>query len=123
VVGSITGTVDPLLINDPACTDLTASGGTVGGAVYVYSGAGVTPADVNINLATVQPLTTATLTFDITDSSWHYTAAFLEPDMDYTVAFTCHSSEDDPNTTDSAVVFHTPDTVHVISGTNTHDIL
>ncbi len=123
VVGSITGTVDPLLVNDPACTDLTASGGTVGGAVYVYSGAGVTPADVNINLATVQPLTTATVTFDITDSSWHYTAAFLEPDADYTVAFTCHSSLDDPDTTDSTVVFHTPDTVHVISGANTHDIL
>ncbi len=122
VVGGITGTVDTTLVDDPACTDLNASGGTVGGSVYVYSGASVIPVDVNINLTTVQPLSTGSVTLNSNDSSWHYTLAFLEPDMDYTVAFTCHASLDDPDTSDTSVVFHTPETVHVISGTTTHDI-
>lgn len=123
VVGGITGTVDSALVDAAECSDLTASSGTLGGAVYVYSGAGVTPADVNINLLTGQPVSTATLTLG-TDGFWHYTVAFLEPDQDYTVAFTCDSTLDDPDTTDSSVVFHTPDTVYVTSGANTvHDIL
>jgi hypothetical protein len=124
VTGGITGTVDPTLINDPSCADLTASGGTVGGTVYVYSGANVTPVDVNTTLSSVQPLSTASVV-QVTDPNtnvvtWQYTAAYLDP-MDYTVVFTCQSSLDNPDTTDS-IAFVAPANVTVTSGVDTvHD--
>ncbi len=121
VMGGITGTVDPTLINDTSCADSTASGGTVGGNVYIYSGANVTPVDVNTTLSTAQPLTTASVT-PVTDPTtgaitWQYTAAFLDP-MDYTVAFTCQSSQDSLDPTDS-IAFVAPANVTITSGPNT----
>jgi hypothetical protein len=125
VTGGITGTVDPTLINDPSCTDLTASGGTVGGTVYVYSGANVTPVDIDTTLSSVQPVTTASV-IQMKDSNgnltntWYYMAAYLDP-MDYTVVFTCQSSLDNPDTTDS-IAFVAPANVTVTSGVDTvHD--
>ncbi len=110
--GGITGTVDATLINAQGCTDVN------GGAVYVYSGAGVTPVDVNTTLTTVQPLTTASVT--LINGVWQYTAAYLNPGA-YTAAFTCQSTSDSPDTTDN-IVFQDAADVTVVSGQNaTHN--
>jgi hypothetical protein len=69
-------------------------------AVYVFTGAGVTPDD--IDGAPAEPVTTATVKFD--GSVYRYTAAFLE-EGPYTVAFTCQALADDPATSDDAVTF------------------
>lgn len=76
-VGSIAGTVSANLLtscNSPA--------------VYVYSGASVTPTDVSTSVTT-GPITSAAV--NLTDNT--YKAAFLEAG-NYTVAFTCAAMDD-----------------------------
>jgi len=82
-VGSVAGSVNPGLLTN--CD---------GPAVYVYSGSGVTPVDVNTSLST-NPVTSAAV--NLTDNT--YKAAFLEAG-NYTVAFTC-AATDDPAMTDT----------------------
>ncbi|MGE5240600.1 MAG: DUF4382 domain-containing protein, partial [Bacteroidota bacterium] len=100
MVGAIAGTVDPSLIPS-GCTP----------AVYVFSGAGATPDDIDTDNTNPDPVTTAKV--NLTDGT--YKAAFLEAG-DYTVAYTCDAAADDPavdNTADNTVTFSNTATVAV----------
>ena len=116
--GSINGTVDANLVTAPGCADAVASNGTVGGSVYVYSGSDMTPVDINTNRSAGQPASNASVTLN--NGTWEYTAAYLEPGA-YTVAFTCQSSLDEPDTTDN-ITFQNPANVTVGGAqTTTHN--
>jgi hypothetical protein len=81
MVGTITGTVDTLLV--PAgCTP----------AVYVFEGGGVTPDDID-DIAP-DPVATASVKLD-NMGVYRYMAAFLEAGS-YTIAYTCDAAADDP---------------------------
>jgi hypothetical protein len=103
MVGSISGTVDQLLITT-GCTP----------AVYVFAGSGVTPDDIDGIAA--DPVTTATVKQD-TGGVYRYMAAFLEVGS-YTIAYTCDAAADDP-TVDNALTFSGTTTVSVTAKTNT----
>lgn len=109
-VGNISGSAANTLsiggtaISDPACMP----------AAYLYSGANVTPVDINPS-SSVQPLTTATLGLDNSSGMYTYTAAYLAPGA-YTVAFAC-AAKDNPAQADS-LSFMTP-TNATVSATNT----
>lgn len=103
-VGAIAGTVAPSLV--PAgCTP----------AVYVFTGAGVTPDDID-GIAP-DPVTTATVALDSGSGEYRYKAAFLEAG-DYTVAYTCNAVADDP-AVDDALIFAGSATVPVTANTVT----
>jgi hypothetical protein len=107
MTGAIAGTVDMSL----APADCTP-------AVYVYSGAGVTPDD--IDGIDPEPVTTASVKPDPMDNTKYvYRAAFLEAG-DYTVAFTCNAADDDltvDNTLNAPLVtFSGTTTVSVTAG-------
>lgn len=87
MVGAIAGTVDPNLITS-GCTP----------AVYTFTGAGVTPDDID-GIAP-DPVTTANVTLDSGSGQYVYKAAFLEAG-DYTIAFTCQAALDDPMVNDT----------------------
>ncbi|MGA7800050.1 MAG: hypothetical protein WCC36_04500 [Gammaproteobacteria bacterium] len=67
-------------------------------AVYVYSGANVTPVDIDPT-SSVQPVTTASLALNKATGNNDYKAALLAPG-DYTLAVTC-AANDDPSTADT----------------------
>ena len=93
--GSISGEVDPGLIHDPSC-----SGGNV---VYVYRGHNVVPDDVHddthnhSHTSHTDPAMSAHVKLDPVSGKYVYKAAFLH-EGDYTVAFTCHATDDHPET-------------------------
>ena len=93
-VGSLNGsvsntfTIGTTAISDPACSP----------AVYIYSGSGVTPVDINTT-STIQPVTTESLTLNNTTGNYDYKAGFLATGS-YTLAVTC-AAADDPSTADS----------------------
>jgi len=98
LAGAIAGTVDPARV--PAgCTP----------AVYVFSGAGVAPDDIDGTPA--DPVTTAAVKLDNGSGEYRYKAAFLEAG-EYTVAYTCQAAADDP-AADNALVFAGTATVAV----------
>lgn len=82
-------------------------------AVYVYSGAGVTPDDVG---SAVDPATSATVEQNPA-GAYGYTAAFLAPG-DYTVAFTCDADADAADV-DDEVAFADPTDATVTAGQQT----
>lgn len=97
-VGAIAGTVDPLSV--PAgCSP----------AVYVFTGGGVMPDDID-GIAP-DPVTTATVALNSGSGEYLYKAAFLEAG-DYTVAYTCQAASDDP-AVDDALDFAGTTTVSV----------
>jgi len=102
LIGAIAGMVDPLQVPD-GCTP----------AVYVYSGAGVTPDDID-DIAP-EPVTTASVQIDSNSGEYRYKAAFLEAG-DYTVAYTCQAATDDP-ALDDALAFAGTATLAVIANT------
>ncbi len=111
--GTISGTVDPVVYAGEAC-----DGNTVGYAVYVFSGAGVIPVDVNVNdpdPARNNPVTTAAIS---DDGNFTYTAAYLSGGT-YTVAATCAADLDDPEQDDAAVTFVGTADVNVTAGAET----
>jgi hypothetical protein len=70
--------------------------------VYVYSGSGVTPDDIEEAAGTdADPLVVASVAVENGSTSHAYRAAFLPPGA-YTVAFTC---DDDDATADDTLVF------------------
>lgn len=99
-VGAIAGTVDSTLV-----------GGTCLPKVYIYSGAGVVPDDIEENGAAgdVDPLVVASVEIRNGDTAYSYRAAFLPPGS-YTVAFTC--GDDDP-ANDDVLTFLTAQTATV----------
>lgn len=93
--GDLEGIVAPALIQDVSCSnDLAAD---TGNAVYLYTGAGVTPGDIAD--ASEPPFTTAMVEQDIASGEYVYRISFLPPG-DYTAAFTCQASDDLADTDD-----------------------
>lgn len=99
-VGAIAGTIDSELAPEDCLPK-----------VYVYSGSGVTPDDLEEAAVTgdVDPLLVAGVAVENGSTSYRYRAAFLPPGP-YTVAFTC--SDDDPSV-DDVLTFATPQLVTV----------
>lgn len=92
-VGTLTGHVDTSTLIAAHC-----SGSDVG-AIYIYEGAGMVPAD--ISGAATDPLTTAKV---VADGSGAYTVGFLEAGS-YTAAWTCMDAQDDPTAVDTLTFF------------------
>jgi len=84
-VGTLQGTVAAALV--PAgCTPL----------VYVFSGAGVVPDDLDVAAAPdVDPLVSVPVTLDAASGEYRFRVAFLEAG-EYTAAFTCDGALDTP---------------------------
>jgi hypothetical protein len=113
VVGSVSGTVATGLVEDASCANDPVNG--VGGAVYVFAGAGATVDDEG---SATPPLTSAMVTFDDGSQTWVYTVAFLEPG-DYTVAFTCEAANDAPDADDAIAFIGGPFDVTVVADADT----
>ncbi|HKE46012.1 MAG TPA: DUF4382 domain-containing protein [Steroidobacteraceae bacterium] len=94
-VGAIAGDVDASLVGADCLPK-----------VYIFSGANVTPDDIEDSTpgTDVDPLTVAPVQVVSGATQFHYQAAFI-PAGDYTVAFTC--GDDDP-TNDDALTFSAP---------------
>lgn len=105
LAGSILGTVDSNLVN-AACADPTMSAG----AVYVYTGADVTPVDMQGNED--DPIASALV--NLLDGEYRYEVGFLL-EGDYTIAYTCEAVNDDPATADE-ITFEESVTVPVMAG-------
>lgn len=101
-VGAIAGVIDAALVPEGCLPK-----------VYVYSGGGVTPDDLEEAAAAgdVDPLLVTGVAIENGSTSYRYRAAFLPPGA-YTVAFTC--SDDDP-TDDDVLTFLEPESVTVQS--------
>jgi hypothetical protein len=108
MVGSISGTVDNTLMT------VTCDPVNDHPAVYVFSGAGITPDDID-GIAP-DPVSTASVKLD-NMGVYRYKAAFLEAGS-YTIAFTCDAVADDP-TVDNALTFSGTTTVSVTANTST----
>ena len=107
-VGSISGTVDPELVMAGNC----ANTGGQDDAVYVYSGFNIMPDDTDA--IDPDPIVTANVKLDTMDGVFKYTAGFIEQG-DYTVAFTCQFSSDNPEV-DDMIEFVMPTNATVIAG-------
>lgn len=91
-VGVIRGTVNPLLLLAPTCSDIDVD---THNAVYVYAGHNTTPGDIDDSSgANAEPLTTTAIKYDSATGLYMFEAAFL-PAGDYTVAFTCNSDHEE----------------------------
>ncbi len=94
--GTLTGTVDTALVDAVGCAnDLVAD---TGNAVYLFEGA--TSIVNDINNTDNDPFVTANVTQN-TDGNYVYSISYLSAG-DYTAAFTCTSSNDDPEVDDNA---------------------
>lgn len=89
--GYIQGMLDPAVFTGLTCTTPES-----GYAVYVYSGSGVTPDD--IDGGDVDPVTTTPLVLG-QGGYYIYRTALLDPG-DYTVAATCEADNDQPDSDD-----------------------
>ncbi len=108
VVGSIAGTVNETLVSEQCANPDVSTG-----AVYVYSGADATLADVSGGEN--DPLISAFVNFE--DDAYRYEVGFLT-EGDYTVANTCGATNDDPEA-DDTLTFVGPATVAVVANTET----
>ena len=108
--GTLTGMVTAGLINNEIeCTnDLMMD---TGNAVYIYSGAVEVPGDIGD--ATVEPYTTATVAQN-ENGDYVYEVNFLSTG-DYSAAFTCQASDDDPET-DDEIVFSATQPFTIVNG-------
>ena len=82
--GHITGKVAPALLDDASCSDTDPA---TFNSVYVFSGAGVTPDDIDGDGG--DPLTPSLVTLDTESGDYRYEVGFL-PEGEYTIAFTCN---------------------------------
>lgn len=117
-VGSIEGTVSAVMVNDPSC--LPGEGEESlenGNAVYVFSGAAVTPDDVD---GDDDVFTTAAVALNGESGAYEFAVGFV-PEGTYTIAFTCEGELDDPEA-DDAISFLEAATVEVMADAVTlHD--
>lgn len=111
-VGTLSGTVAPTLLQQDGCTADPATGD--GAAVYVYSGSGVVPDDVDGT--DPEPLTSAQLTLQ-DDGSFSYEIGFLLAG-EYTAAFTCQAGDDTAGGNE-AIVFTGAANVSIAADTTT----
>lgn len=110
-VGSIAGSIDSALV-------ASACSGNALGAVYVYSGAGVVPDDMDGDAG--DPLASANVSLG--PDGYAYKVSFLSPGS-YTVAWTCAAASDNPGS-DEALDFFGTATLSVSSGqTTTYNFL
>jgi len=109
--GSVSGSVDSNLLIGNNCSDEDP---LTGNAVYLFSGAGVSPDD--FDQIGVEPVTTSLVSYNIDDGSYSYEIGYLA-EGNYTLAFTCAADLDDEN--DNAnVVFDVVDDVIITAGEN-----
>lgn len=94
-VGAIAGTVDNTLVGVDCAP-----------AVYVFSGAGVAPDDVDG--AEPEPVSSAMPELNTSTGHYDYTVGFLA-EGSYTVSFTCDADADDPAADDALVFLGTQD--------------
>jgi len=123
----VTGTGEYMLRPTLRLADNTMTGAIVGTvhsslvpvdcipAVYVYEGSGVTPDDIDTDVNTPDPVTTATVKLD--NGTYSYMATYLEAGS-YTIAFTCDAATDDPMVNDT-LAFSGTTTVPVTAKTET----
>lgn len=109
-VGMLTGAVDSALI-------AAQCSGSATGAVYVFSGAGVTPDDVDGS--DPEPLASGMVSLQ-GDGSYRYTVAFLSPGS-YTAAWTCDAAGDLPESGEDLVFAGTTDVTIVTDQTTVQD--
>lgn len=116
-VGQISGTVDPALFSETYC-GADADGNTgAGAAVYLYSGAGATTGDAG---STDEPLTSALIALNVSSGDLEYEIGFVNAD-NYTMAFTCEASDDDPENADTITIELAADISVTQGQTTTHD--
>ena len=106
-VGAIAGTVDNTWVVD-GCAP----------AVYVFSGAGATPDDVDGTPA--DPVSSAEPRLNAATGHYDYAVGFLSPGA-YTVSFTCDAAADDPAVDDTLQFTGTQDAAVVADQTTTVD--
>jgi hypothetical protein len=106
--GTLEGAVAASLVAAPGCTGDTTL--DTGNAVYIYSGLGVTPDD--IDSVDPEPVATAAVK---QNSTGEYTYKTILSPGDYTVAFTCQAKDDAPTTND-AIAFVQPMNVSIADG-------
>lgn len=98
--GVIEGTVADSRVQASGCdNDLSED---LGNAVYLYTGSNVTPGDIHVNAngqpvnsVRRNPVTVANVRQD-SNGNYRYTLGFI-PEGNYTLAFTCQSLNDAPN--------------------------
>jgi hypothetical protein len=106
--GTLTGTVSDLLVTDESCRNDPAMG--TGSAVYLYNGVVDVPGDIGD--AVNEPFTTATVSQ--IDGIYVFEISFLSIG-EYTAAFTCRASDDDP-VVDDEIVFSAPQSFVIEDG-------
>lgn len=109
-VGTVAGTVAETLVLDPSCKNDLAT--DEGNTVYLYAGADADVGDVNVDVngegdhdsdntdgisPESNPLTTAEVKQDLETGEYEYLIGFVA-EGEYTVAFTCQSLLDEPET-------------------------
>jgi hypothetical protein len=114
--GTISGMVDEELLFGGTCTSKLAE--DTGNSVYIFTGHDTSLKDIQTganDLVAVEsdPVVTAAVTQD-ENGMYSYSAAYMSTG-DYTVAFTCHSLDDDPGVIDS-LEFSAPQNVTVTNG-------
>lgn len=112
VYGTLSGVVDPTLVTADTCTNDPAM--DTGSAVYVYRGVVDMPGDIGDALN--DPFTTATVSQN-TAGEYRYQVNFM-PVGEYTAAFTCQASDDDPEIDDD-IEFSPPQTFMIDDGVET----
>ncbi len=113
-VGVIRGTVGASWLLGAGCSDADVD---THNAVYVFTGHGVVPDDIDESSSTdVEPITTTPISYDTATGLYIYEAAFL-PQGDYTVAFTCNSDLDDTDADDPLPFFYTQNVSVLVTDT------
>lgn len=111
-IGAVAGSLAPELLADPECTSDANTG--AGAAVYLYEGAGVIPDDAGSD---TPPLASSGVSLNTETGRYDYFIAYL-PAADYTVAYTCQASDDDPEADDDLLFPQAAD-APVIAGATT----
>ncbi|WP_373018221.1 DUF4382 domain-containing protein [Thiomicrorhabdus sp.] len=96
LTGHIAGTVESQLLtslaNNWTCSDEDPN---TYNAVYIYSGAGVTPVDISGGVT--DPISTALVNYNADTTAYEFEAGYLTTG-DYTVSFTCHADAENTET-------------------------
>jgi hypothetical protein len=103
-VGTLAGVVAPALIAS-TCTP----------AIYVFTGAAIAPDDVG---GALEPFLTARVLQNATSGAYEYRIGFM-PVGSYTLAFTCESNLDDPETNDTIAFVKTQNATIAVGQTTT----
>ena len=115
-IGQINGTVDPMLFNQVHCGNDANSATGVGSAIYLYSGSGAVTGDSG---GTNEPLTSALIALNPASGNLEYEIGFVEAG-NYTIAFTCDASVDDPETADTITIELAADIAVQVGQTTAH---